>query len=313
MHMNASSACHPPARLSRAASRLVVALSMCCCDSRRARGSGAARHCTHQHTALPPPVAGPHLQSPGCRCIRKFERPSVGRTEVDDPSAGPAERVRAHERVLELSMLSGLCRLVGLLLAVAAAAGPVRGQQTWARISGQPLADAASEWGQKNVDMTFQLPAWTIVSLRDAVFPWAGNDSSKGASPPAPPAATGGAKPFSNGTFTILGAAPIDTSSPDGIASTVIDTGMRVGMVPPLVTSSLVYQVRDRVVQRQHARAWRAAVQGGPPPSPVVLSAHARATRRQIAGAEHTHRVQRTHGLVAMRRTCPSATCARSS
>ncbi len=97
----------------------------------------------------------------------------------------------------------------------------------WTVLPGQPLADAATAWGLQNSDVTFVLPAASIVSLRDATFRRANNSQARGG------------RAYANGTFTIQGSVQLDISSKDAVAAAV-DVGMRVGLVPPVLRSAII-------------------------------------------------------------------------
>ncbi len=102
---------------------------------------------------------------------------------------------------------------LAVLVAAALCASVARAQ--WAVSDGQQLADAATAWGLQNSDATFALPAASILSLRNATFRLANNAQAVGR------------RAYANGTFTI-----------QGRAGSVIDTGMRAGMVPTLFSKA---------------------------------------------------------------------------
>lgn len=80
-------------------------------------------------------------------------------------------------------------------------------QAAWARVAGQPLADAVAAWASSGYDTEFSVAPRAIVELGQAIFPLV--------------------PPPSNGTFTIR--------SPDSSAgSSVVDAAMRAALVPPL-------------------------------------------------------------------------------
>ncbi len=118
--------------------------------------------------------------------------------------------------------------LLAAALLLQTAAKQVRAQeQRWSVAEGQPLADASVLFGLRNADVTFTIPALTILSLANSSFGRA-NDSQ----------AVGG-KAYADGTLTIQGAVPINTSSYELVTSSVFDTGMRAGLLPTPVRPML--------------------------------------------------------------------------
>ncbi len=108
-----------------------------------------------------------------------------------------------------------------LLIAAAVAPAPWGGAAqselgSWTRQDGQWLADACTRFGERNADTTVQLPASTVVELRNATFTHANSSSVPGL------------KPYARGVLRISGA---------GEYSSIIDMGMRADMLPLLVTA----------------------------------------------------------------------------
>ncbi len=174
-----------------------------------------------------------------------------------EPSAGarrsPAWQrptVRGSPKSLKSEARGGVARvnmwwLVVVVLPLAAGAEQ---PTSWTVVDGQPLADASERFGRTNADVRFTIPGSTIMSLRNSALP---NVSSMAATP-------GASRPFSSGTLTILGA-PAEL----GITSSVVDTGMKMALVPLLSTAFV--DVRD-------------VVGAAPRPAPAIL-VRRRATR----------------------------------
>ncbi len=132
--------------------------------------------------------------------------------------------------------------------AAAGSSSSSTGQQ-WARQDGQWLADAVQAWGRSNTDSIVLLPSWTIVELQNATFPQSHPNADPALDSRVPVAAVSGTpdgapsdtstsstKPwFSNGTLVLIG----DRSAPAWSTSSVIDTGQRAGLVPPITTASI--------------------------------------------------------------------------
>ncbi len=115
--------------------------------------------------------------------------------------------------------------LLLLLIAAAVAPAPLGGAAqselgSWTRQDGQWLADACTRFGERNADTTVQLPASTVVELRNATFTHANSSSVPGL------------RPYSNGTLLWLGS---------GASSSVVDTVMRAGIIPTLFTARVVF------------------------------------------------------------------------
>ncbi len=125
-----------------------------------------------------------------------------------------------------------------LLLLLAAARGGHAQQQhqklSWSVVDGQPLASAIAAWGQQSDggDASYSVGAWTIARLGGATFATGRSGTTSADSRP----------PFSSGTFSILGAAPLTDSTTGALVTTpsVVDAAMRAELVPRSTTAQVL-------------------------------------------------------------------------
>ncbi len=132
-------------------------------------------------------------------------------------------------RQLEAPPWRGLCALQVVLLQLLLLVATRCSAQSWQRVDGEQLVRAVEEFGRSNRDLTVQLSA-SYIDLRNATFR-------------RPTTSATGARPFSNGTLTLLGER-IDTSNATtAVAHTVIDAAQRQGLTPTLITAGM--EARD--------------------------------------------------------------------
>ncbi len=134
---------------------------------------------------------------------------------------------------------------VGLWLTAALVAASASQQQQWLRLDGQELADAIQQWGTSNADAVITLRPNAIYELGNATFgrrvAGARNYSTLTSTASNSSGSSSG-RPFTNGTLQLNGWRTWEALSSNAAPSTVIDTGMRVGLTPLLSTATLLHQ-----------------------------------------------------------------------